>query len=75
MSHIESNIERIIYNFDEKISNLEQSFVDKLESMNSRENSDRNDLIDNISDVENRLLQNYETIKMNFSDSFNEIIN
>ena len=43
--------------------------------MNSRENSDRNDLIDNISDVENRLLQNYETIKMNFSDSFNEIIN
>ncbi len=75
LSHIESNIERIIYNFDEKISNLEQSFVDKLEAMNSRENSDRNDLIDNISDVENRLLQNYETIKMNFSDSFNEIIN
>lgn len=73
LSQLESNIERIIYNFDEKINNLEQSFVDKLESLNT--NNGANEFIENISDVENRLLQNYETIKLNFNDSFNEIIN
>lgn len=84
-TNIGENIQNIAYDLQNKIADLEQKFVDKLETITSTINSSKYDsvqdkllaeeIMNNIQSVENRLLQNYETIKLNFNDSFNEIVN
>lgn len=77
-NEIESKVQNIIVNFDEKISSLEKVFVDKVEEINSNilinKSSEHDEIVHNINSVEEKLIQNYETIKNDFNQSFNDII-
>lgn len=81
-SSIENNVEEVINNLENKINNFERVFINKIESINREapnvshvDNVNTNEILNSISSVENKLIQNYESIKNNFIDSFNEIIN
>lgn len=85
---IEDNVTNIVKNLEDKISNLEQTFVSHLDTINTNmanslmnapmnnytDNKALSEIMNNINSVEQKLIQNYDYIKQNFNESFSEII-
>ncbi|MDE5553314.1 MAG: hypothetical protein K2I67_02095, partial [Malacoplasma sp.] len=79
--HLEKTILEISKNFESRIDNLESRFNDKLNEINvnslvlaSTDNDLYREITRNIEGLESQLVNNYESVKNSFKESFAEII-
>ncbi|MBD5446055.1 MAG: hypothetical protein HDR31_01915, partial [Mycoplasma sp.] len=79
--NLEKAIEQISKNFELKIDSLESKFNEKLEEINvnsmilsTTDNDLYREITRNISELENQLSSNYESVKNSFKENFTEII-